>query len=310
MISVALAAYNGEKFIEKQLESLRDQTLPPDEVIICDDRSTDKTVEICRAFIEKNKLSGWKIEINAENLGYCRNFYKAIEKTNGDLIFLCDQDDEWDGNKLAVMAEIMEKHPQLRMLSCRYRLINGAGAPAAGVRVPHYEPLFDGKLQTVTAESLIGHSYIRGCSSCFKSELKQLLKPIDLSGLLGHDWLLAMLAALNGGAAIINIPLMSYRCHGGNASFSASPVRLKEKRIEGLKQSVEGHKAILKLENDKVLRRKTERFISFERQRIRFLENKNPFLWLALGLRIRQYRRYYAGNGVRVWFGDMVYAHK
>lgn len=310
MISVALAAYNGEKYIEQQLESLRKQTLPPDEVVICDDCSSDRTVEICRRFIEKNSLSGWRVELNGKNVGYCRNFYSAVEKTQGDIIFLCDQDDIWDNNKLEVMAGIMEKNPKLEMLSCRYRLIDGDGNIAEGLSVPHYKADFGGSLEQVTAESLIGHSYIRGCSSCFRKSVKERIKPIDLSGLLGHDWQIAMLSALGGGAAVINLPLMSYRCHNGNASFSANPVREKQKRIAGLEQSVEGHTSLLPLVECEVLSKKISRFTDFEKRRIGLLKSRNPFLWLALGFNIREYRRYYAGNGLRVWLGDLIYSFK
>lgn len=310
MISVALAAYNGEKFIEQQLQSILEQTIPPDEVIICDDCSSDRTVEICRNFIENNGLSGWSIEENKKNLGYCRNFYHAIEKTAGDIIFLCDQDDIWDCNKLEIMLGIMQSRPELMLLSSRYRLVNGEGAAAENIYVPHYVECFDGSLIPITAESLIGHSYIRGCSSCFRKELKELLAPVELSGLLGHDWQLAMLAALSAEAAVINQPLMSYRCHDGNASFSEKPKRLIEKRIDGLKQSVNGHKLILEKAADTSLKNSIRDFISFEKRRIKFLEKKNPLLWISLGVFMRQYKRYYAGNALRVWIGDLVYAMK
>ena len=310
MISVALAAYNGEKYIEQQLESLRLQTVTPDEVIICDDCSTDRTAEICRSFIERNGLSGWSVEINGENMGYCRNFYGAVEKTHGDIIFLCDQDDIWDENKLEVMTDILSEHPELEMLSCRYRLADGEGNISDALSVPHYKADFSGSLETVTAESLIGHSYIRGCASCFRKTVKERIKPIELSNLLGHDWQIAMLSALGGGAAIINLPLMSYRCHSANASFSANPIRKREKRIKGLEESAAGHTAVLPYVKDGALAKKISGFISFEKRRIKLLQGRNLLLWLALGFNIRQYRRYYAGNGLRVWFGDLAYIFK
>lgn len=313
MISVALAAYNGEKYIEQQLESLRVQTLPPDEVVICDDGSSDRTVALCRAFIARHALDGWRVEENGGNLGYCRNFYGAIEKTSGDIVFLCDQDDVWDADKLAVMTRVLKEHPQVRLLAARYRLIDADGKPAQGVSVPHYAEKFDGSLKPVTADSLIGHSYIRGCSMCFRRELKPLLRPLELRSLLGHDWQLAMLAALTGGALMLNTPLMSYRCHGENASFSSDPTKRErrlEKRLAGLRESVEGHEALLPLVSDRRLARRIQTFIRFERRRIAFLQTRSLPRFLALFFFLRQYRRYYAGGGVRVWLGDFVYAYK
>ena len=78
-VSVAIALYNGSRFIEEQLDSLRTQTVMPNEVIMCDDGSTDNTVEIVKAYIEKYNLQeNWKIYINEKNLGYAKNFYHAM----------------------------------------------------------------------------------------------------------------------------------------------------------------------------------------------------------------------------------------
>ena len=310
MISIVLATYNGMRYLPQQLESLAVQTMPADEVIICDDCSTDETVGLCLDFIERNSLSGWRVITNGENVGYCRNFYRALEAAHGDYIFFCDQDDVWYSEKIETTIAEMQKRPEILMLSTRYRLINGAGEEDATLTVPHFSAKFDGSIDNVTVESLIGHSYIRGCSLCMKKELKERVKPIELKDLLGHDWQIAMLAALDGGAAILNKPLMGYRCHESNASFSEKPVRRIEKRIAGLKQSLEGHKYILSLCGDKNLSDSISRFIEFERRRLTFLEGKNPFVFLRLLFDIKQYSRYYAGNGIKVWIGDFVYAYK
>ena len=95
-LSVAIATYNGAEYVEEQLESIRTQSRPVDEVVICDDKSSDNTVEIVESFINKNNLGdSWRIEVNPENLGYASNFIGAARKTTGDLIFFCDQDDIW-----------------------------------------------------------------------------------------------------------------------------------------------------------------------------------------------------------------------
>ena len=93
-ISVAMTTYNGEKYIEKQLESLRLQTRKIDEVIICDDRSKDNTEKVVTDYINKYNLTGWKFIVNEKNLGFIENFKKSMRLTTGDYIFLADQDDE------------------------------------------------------------------------------------------------------------------------------------------------------------------------------------------------------------------------
>lgn len=95
MISVAMTTFNGEKYIEKQIESIIHQSLPVDEIIVCDDGSTDHTVELLK------KYDVTLIQ-NFQNLGYKLNFKQAMEKCNGDYIFLCDQDDIWEKDKVRI----------------------------------------------------------------------------------------------------------------------------------------------------------------------------------------------------------------
>lgn len=310
MISVVLATYNGKDYLVQQLESLAKQTRPADEVIIMDDASKDATVSIARDFIGDNSLSNWRVIANDENVGYCMNFYRALDEAKGDYIFFCDQDDVWDAEKIEVTITEMEKRPELLMLSTRYRLINAKGEVDASLTVPHFSDRFDGSIEKVTVEKLIGHSYIRGCSLCIKKAIKEQVKHIELKDLLGHDWLVSMLAALKGGAAILNTPLMGYRCHENNASFSKNPVRRLEKRISGLEQSVEGHEYVLSLCPDAANQKSIENFIKFEKKRMAFLKSRNILKFLGLLPNIKQYSRYYNGKGFKVWLGDFVYAYK
>ena len=91
-ISIALATYNGERYIEKQLDSIAQQTRLPNELIIFDDASNDTTADIIRNF-SQNVPFLVRLDINQERLGSTRNFEKAIRVCNSDIIFLCDQDD-------------------------------------------------------------------------------------------------------------------------------------------------------------------------------------------------------------------------
>ena len=85
-VSVALATYNGENFVVEQLDSLREQTRRPDEVVIIDDRSTDGTVGIVREYIFKHGLD-WRLSVAESNSGYKRNFYNCLKATTGDVVF-------------------------------------------------------------------------------------------------------------------------------------------------------------------------------------------------------------------------------
>ncbi len=312
-ISVAIASYNGGRFIEKQLDSILKQTRPVDEVIICDDGSTDNTVEICRNFIEKNSLTNWEISVNPKNVGYCFNFYGAIAKTKGDIIFLADQDDEWYPDKVEKMLACMEKYKDITVLASRYDVIDENSDIIENSGVTYLGERFDGSVDFLTADSFIGCSYIRGFNMCFRKSIKEYLKPLDLKSLLSHDWYICMLGTVKGKTAVLNSLLGGYRFHHDNVSLSDMDrkklIGNRKKRVDGLRESIAAHNYIAELTNDAVLKEKIVKFAAFETKRLRFLEKKNPFLWLALALDMGSYARYYKGGGLRVWLGDFAYAY-
>src|ERR1700739_3468336 len=103
LVSIALCTYNGEAYIKEQLDSLIDQTYPNCEIIIVDDCSKDGTVGVLKQYADKYPQI--KLHINSENLGYTKNFEKAIRLCNGEYIALCDQDDTWDKNKISILID-------------------------------------------------------------------------------------------------------------------------------------------------------------------------------------------------------------
>ena len=314
MISVAVATYNGEKFIEKQLNSILMQNLSVDEVVICDDCSTDKTYEICENFIKENGLKNWHLYKNQSNLGYCLNFYGAIEKCEGDVIFLADQDDEWLPEKTEKMMACLNENPHISVLSSRYDVIDEKSNIIENSGVTYLGNVYDNSIEYITAESQIGCSYIRGFSVCFRKSLKPFIKSIDLKSLLSHDWLICSLGSITGKTAILNTVLTSYRFHGDNVTLMSSKrkksVRNLEKRILGIEESVKGHNYLTTVSKDEILNKRIKKFIKFEEKRLKFLKTKNLFTYLSLFFKMSEYNRYYKGNGVRVWLGDFVYAYR
>ncbi len=127
-IGVAIALYNGERFLLPQLDSIRLQTRPADRVVLCDDGSKDNTMALVGEYIEKHSLSDkWTLIKNGENLGYARNFYKAIELCGTDIVFLSDQDDLWDSEKLRKMTSVMEEREDINLLCCMHGVIDAEG---------------------------------------------------------------------------------------------------------------------------------------------------------------------------------------
>src|SRR5688500_584329 len=91
-VSIALCTYNGARFITEQLESICKQTMQPDEIVVCDDASTDNTLACVQNVRDKFPGISWKIIRNDQNLGYVKNFEQAISLASGDIIFLSAQD--------------------------------------------------------------------------------------------------------------------------------------------------------------------------------------------------------------------------
>src|ERR1700761_4532631 len=98
-ISVALCTFNGELFLRQQLASIQQQTRLPDELLVCDDGSSDQTLTIVREFAASAPFPV-KLFENEQNLGFAANFERAIRLCEGSLIALCDQDDIWYPTRL------------------------------------------------------------------------------------------------------------------------------------------------------------------------------------------------------------------
>jgi len=319
MVSVVVASYNGEKYIEKQLESIMQQTLTPDEELIFDDGSTDNTVSIVTDFIESNKLTGWRLYINEHNKGFSINFLDGIQRASGDLIFLSDQDDIWHFDKIEKMSNAM-KAEGIMALCCSCATVDGDGEPVA---VPSAAgKMFtsnDGTVRLFDPLDFVGRSFIRGCSVCFSSDVKAYITSIELRGLLSHDWLVTFSAALIGNCGVLNRVLMNYRCHSDNNSFGKRPKDSSalQKRIDGLVHSIDGHSYIL--ENADSYSNMTERLkdaiskqICFEEKRIQYLSVGGLKRLMKCFFSLKRYSCYYGSflKGIRVFLGDIAYRRK
>src|ERR671927_271278 len=104
--SVAMCTYNGARFVREQLASIAAQTRPPDELVVCDDCSTDATLECIREFARTAPFPVRVVE-NEKNAGSTKNFERAVELCEGDFIALADQDDVWLPEKLQRLEEVL-----------------------------------------------------------------------------------------------------------------------------------------------------------------------------------------------------------
>ncbi len=106
-VSVVMCTYNGETYLREQLDSIIAQTYPVYELIVQDDGSSDKTVDIVRGYARQYPFI--RLHENERNLGYNRNFLDAVMKASGDAIAIADQDDIWDVEKLALQMALLAK---------------------------------------------------------------------------------------------------------------------------------------------------------------------------------------------------------
>lgn len=136
-VSVCMGIYNGEKYIEEQLLSILEQTRAAEEVILCDDNSTDNTVKLVDQFINDHHLQGsWKLYCNETNKGYPDNFYHAMSLCTGDIVFLADQDDIWHKAKIENMMKVFEQHPEAKAVCCKFGLMDAEGKDIHTVMAP------------------------------------------------------------------------------------------------------------------------------------------------------------------------------
>lgn len=111
-----MATFNGEKYLQQQLDSIVAQSILPDELVVCDDCSTDKTIEILENFKEKVNFEV-RILQNDTNSGYVKNFARVIAETKGDFVFMCDQDDYWFPEKIERVLKTFEENPKAQLVA-------------------------------------------------------------------------------------------------------------------------------------------------------------------------------------------------
>lgn len=192
--SVAMALYNGEKFLYKQLESIRLQTKVPDQVVFCDDGSTDGTVALVREYIQAHGLADkWTLVVNEKNLGFARNFFKALSLCTGDLVFLADQDDIWKLDKIEKMTAVMDSHPEIDLLSCMFEIMDGQDQVMHGLLARKQKETF--ALKPVTCRDLLRGFRWLGMLMCIRGEYLRSLLPVAKDLPIAHDWVLSYCAA-------------------------------------------------------------------------------------------------------------------
>ena len=296
MISIAIATYNGEKFIKEQLDSIFNQTILPDEIVICDDNSNDNTLNIVNEYKDRN--IPLVIVKNKINQGYKKNFYNAIKKCRGDFIFLCDQDDIWKNDKLESMISIMKDDNNILLLCSNLKPFYVENCK----NTMHWKHIFSiKKVKRLNKYKNFVNTLRPGCTFCISKSLAKIyIDNVDLS--IFHDNLLWHLANIYNGAYILNRQTMLYRRHSLNASNNK--VNSVEKRKNAINEQIKSLNYIIGKVQDYKIKSFMRKQKSVFEKRLQYIAKKNIFGLLFL---IR-YLNYY--NSTRLWLVDLYYCIK
>jgi glycosyltransferase involved in cell wall biosynthesis len=222
-ISVAFIVYNGAQYIRTQLDSILAQTHKVDEIIICDDVSSDNTKELLEEYKKKHP-NLFFIHYNTKNIGPTKNIEKAIQACTGELILLADQDDYWEAHKVETIVKWFEQNPTMNGVFTNGTLINSKGEldnkcslwdvmsfPYKTIK-SKTELNSNLKLYINTVENAI-----TGATLAIRNNLPFLKQPFPIIKNLVHDRWLAINLAENYSLGILEDKLIHYRIHSAQA---------------------------------------------------------------------------------------------
>ena len=304
-VSVAMCTYNGEKFLREQLNSILQQTVSVDEIVICDDRSTDHTFEILKEYQQKYPAK-IRLYLNEENLRSVKNFEKAIRLCTNDIIFLSDQDDVWLPEKVETVWNYFEKNPNIQVVDT-----NGFGINENSERldvltiwdiisiIKNKNSKFD-DYKTLAFVS----NFATGAAMAFRKEFLQEILPIPVVEQLHHDEWIALMASAQKKFYFLDQKLFKYRSHSqqlaGGVFYQNTPKEIQKQTnlfdLYNENRDFEYYKNILKRlaesyhKNKKILSTKPTRRYIFENN---INEAKNLFFTFENELKKKYPTRYF-----------------
>lgn len=214
MISVALAAYKGEKYIEEQLLSILPQLSASDEIIVSDDRPGGATERIVKRIMADAPRV---VYVEGKGRGVVQNFVNAIRYCRGDKIFLCDQDDVWLPNKVSAVMEAFDEGATL--------VLHNAYVTDKDLNITDYSFFEKRGSKKGFWRNIIKNSYM-GCCMAFDRKLLKKIMPIPRY-IPMHDQWIGLMGEKYGKVKFIDTPLIYYRVHGGNVTGGETTLEQK-----------------------------------------------------------------------------------
>ncbi|HSK65166.1 MAG TPA: glycosyltransferase family 2 protein [Pyrinomonadaceae bacterium] len=214
-LSVAMCTYNGADFLPAQLASIAEQTRLPDELIICDDASTDQTRALLESFARTSSIPV-SLYFSDQNTGSVKNFERAIGLCTGDVIALSDQDDVWRKDKLELLEQTFQRNAAAGLVFSDAELVD---EDLKSLRRRVWEAVgFDAHKQKLlrsgrSLDVLITGWTVTGATMAFRSAYVKLALPVPTNIAMIHDGWIALTIAAVADVAFIEQPLIKYRQH-------------------------------------------------------------------------------------------------
>ncbi|ELY77554.1 glycosyltransferase [Natrinema gari] len=225
-VSVALCTYNGEEYIEEQIESILDQTYDISEVVVFDDSSTDSTISKINKYANKYPQL-FEVHTNDENVGVEENFARCIKHCKGDAIAISDQDDIWHEEKIEREVEALTRE-EVSLVFHNSTIVTSSLEQKGDLwsTVQQRVPKNGNQRHLITA--LTKYNFVQGCTILFDESLKRYLESIPSQW--EYDYYIAVVAALTGGLHAIDDELLLYRQHEQQAIGSPEENSLERVR--------------------------------------------------------------------------------
>ena len=206
-VSIAMAVYNGEKYLNEQIDSIIPQLLPEDEIIISYDNSTDNTLNIIKEYASiDQRIKYYKNQIKP---GVVKNFENAVNYCSGEIIFYSDQDDIWMPDKIKKVLSKFED-PKVTVV------IHDSSLTDRELNITHPSTFKLRNGNTNLFKNLIRLSYI-GCCLAFRSDMRKVVLPIPTI-YRSHDWWTGSICSCYGKMKKIDEVLILHRLHQNNAT--------------------------------------------------------------------------------------------
>lgn len=223
MISVVLATYNSTRYLLKQFDSIRNQTVQVDEVVIVDDCSSDDTIGVVNKYISDNKLNNWTMYKHDKNKGYIDTFRDGLEFCKGDIIITCDHDDIWLLNKVEVIKNAFDAHSEIMYLATSFIQIDENDDEVFIKQRKHRannnlirRKVNKGCLNKMSLADVAIYNIAPGCMCALKDSIKKKFLSLNDIAALPHDWSMSIIAALNNGLYYLDVPTTKYRIYSNN----------------------------------------------------------------------------------------------